>query len=50
MPPPPQGKAWFRVADTNLPAPKDFDPAADRRIEGSMYNVAPFSSVVMVAR
>ena len=50
LPPPPQGKAWFRVADTNLPAPKDFDPAADRRIEGSMYNVAPFSSVVMVAR
>jgi len=50
LPPPPQGKAWFRVADTNLSAPKDFDPAADRRIEGSMYNVAPFSSMVMVAR
>ena len=50
LPHPPQGKHWFRVADTNLPPPKDFDPKAGRKIEGRMYNVAPFSSIVMVAK
>jgi len=38
------------VADTNLPPPKDFDPKVGRKIEGRMYNVAPFSSIVMVAK
>jgi isoamylase len=50
LPHPPQGKSWFRVADTNLPPPKDFNPKADRKIQGRMYNVAPFSSIVMVAK
>mmetsp|Transcript_24096 Transcript_24096/g.67513 ORF Transcript_24096/g.67513 Transcript_24096/m.67513 type:complete len:185 (+) Transcript_24096:1173-1727(+) len=50
LPPPPPGQAWHRMADTNLATPKDFQPDAPRRIEGAVYNVAPFSSVLLVAR
>ena len=50
LPAPPPGKAWHRVADTNLYSPKDFNPDAIRRIEGAVYSVTPYSSILLVAK
>lgn len=42
----PDGHKWVRVVDTNLPAPKDFTPDADKALEAG-YNVMPFSSIML---
>ncbi|KAK9845743.1 hypothetical protein WJX81_001229 [Elliptochloris bilobata] len=49
LPPPPAGTSWARVADTNLPPPRDFDAAGARRVE-TAYTAAPFSSVLLSAK
>lgn len=46
IPPPPQRRHWFRVADTNLEAPNDFVPEGVSGI-GNTYNVAPYSSILL---
>ncbi|KAL3693890.1 hypothetical protein R1sor_007541 [Riccia sorocarpa] len=49
LPRPPDGKRWFRVADTNLPSPTDF---VFDGVEGvqETYNIAPFSSILLIAK
>jgi isoamylase len=49
LPPPPGGKTWHRVVDTNLPSPSDFTPAGESGC-GARYNVAPRASVMLVAK
>ena len=49
LPPPPAGAAWARVADSNLPPPRDFDAAGWTHVEAS-YTVAPFASVLLTAK
>lgn len=49
LPSPPQGRTWHRVVDTNLPAPADFVEEGAAGI-GERYNIAPFSSILLMAR
>ena len=49
LPPPPGGKSWHRVVDTNLPSPADFTPEGEPGC-GARYNVAPRGSVMLVAK
>ncbi|KDP41425.1 hypothetical protein JCGZ_15832 [Jatropha curcas] len=49
IPPPPSKRRWFRVADTNLKSPDDFVPEGVPGI-GSVYNVAPYSSILLEAK
>ena len=44
------GKQWHRVVDTNLPSPRDFDSEGSRKIEGTKYNIAPYSALVLVEK
>ncbi|KAH7429884.1 hypothetical protein KP509_09G069700 [Ceratopteris richardii] len=48
LPSPPQGKAWFRVIDTSLQSPADFEESGVPVPEAS-YNMAPFSAIVLLA-
>lgn len=49
LPPPPSGRQWYRVADTNLPSPDDFCEKGVAGV-GAHYNVAPFSSIMLHAK
>ena len=49
LPPPPSGRQWYRVADTNLLSPDDFCEEGVAGV-GAHYNVAPFSSVMLHAK
>jgi hypothetical protein len=49
LPPPPEGHAWLRAADTALPAPHDAALDECVAVEGSSYLVAPKAAVVLVA-
>ena len=49
LPPPPQGKRWARIVDTNLPSPQDFVAEGKFGVE-SRYNVAPRASVILMAK
>ena len=48
LPKPPAGCYWSRVADTNLPPPRDFDASADAPLSAS-YTFAPYSAVLVRA-
>jgi hypothetical protein len=50
LPPPPPGRKWARVVDTNLPSPRDFTPGGNAGIEGAAYGVAPHSAIMLVAK
>jgi isoamylase len=45
LPKPPAGCYWSRVADTNLPTPRDFDAAGDVPLSAS-YTFTPYSTVL----
>ena len=49
LPPPPGGKSWHRVVDTNLPPPADFVEHGEGGV-GARYNVAPRGAVMLVAK
>jgi isoamylase len=49
IPSPPQQRQWFRVVDTNLESPDDFASDGVPGI-GSMYRVAPYSSILLEAK
>jgi len=49
LPPPPDGKKWCRVVDTNLPSPRDMTPEGNSGLEGS-YNIVAYSSVMLMAK
>ncbi|XP_011626408.1 isoamylase 3, chloroplastic isoform X2 [Amborella trichopoda] len=49
MPPPPLGRKWFRVIDTNLLSPDDFVQDGVTGIKDA-YNVAPYSSILLEAK
>lgn len=49
LPPPPGGKSWHRVVDTNLPPPNDFIADGEGGV-GARYNVAPRGAVMLVAK
>jgi len=49
LPPPPGGKTWHRVVDTNLPSPEDFTPEGKPGC-GARYNVAPRGSLMLQAK
>ena len=48
LPPPPRGCDWRRVADTALPAPRDFD-GAGAKVVGASYTVAGHSILLLRA-
>ncbi|KNA12198.1 hypothetical protein SOVF_128120 isoform A [Spinacia oleracea] len=49
IPSPPQNKQWCRVVDTNLKSPEDFVAEGVPGIK-STYNVAPYSSILLLAK
>lgn len=50
LPEAPSGKRWSRVVDTNLwDQGKDFTPGGNAGVD-AMYNVQPFSSIVLMAK
>ncbi|CAN6466920.1 unnamed protein product [Victoria cruziana] len=49
IPSPPRKMKWFRVVDTNLPAPDDFVRNGVPGIKAT-YNVAPYSSILLIAK
>eukprot|EP00898_Chlorokybus_atmophyticus_P006597 jgi/Chlat1/6939/Chrsp52S06606 len=50
LPPcPNNNKRWVRLVDTNLPSPDDFIPEGVTGL-GATYNIAPYSSILLVAR
>ncbi|KAK9118662.1 hypothetical protein Scep_016755 [Stephania cephalantha] len=49
LPAPPSQRRWSRVVDTNLESPHDFVPEGVLGI-GSSYNMAPFSSILLLAK
>ena len=49
LPQAPDGRRWCRVVDTNLPAPRDIMPGGNNGVDPS-YGVAPFSSIILVAK
>ncbi|GJP38096.1 hypothetical protein CLOM_g22541 [Closterium sp. NIES-68] len=54
LPPPPPGRQWVRLADTNLPSPRDIVDdletiATNGRVISGTYNVAPQSTIVLLA-
>ncbi len=49
LPPPPPGRKWCRLVDTNLPPPKDFTPGGNSGVDG-VYGVQAFSSIVLIAK
>lgn len=49
LPPPPAGRKWARLVDTNLPPPRDFTPGGNAGVEGR-YGVAPHSAIVLVSK
>ncbi|CAI5940661.1 unnamed protein product [Closterium sp. NIES-64] len=54
LPPPPAGRQWVRLADTNLPSPRDIVDdletiATNGRVISGTYNVAPYSSLILLA-
>ncbi|CAI5984848.1 unnamed protein product [Closterium sp. NIES-64] len=54
LPPPPAGRQWVRLADTNLPSPRDIVDdletiATNGRVISGTYNVAPHSSLILLA-
>lgn len=48
LPPPPAGKRWARVVDTNLPSPRDFVPGGNSGV-APRYNFQSHSSVLLLA-
>lgn len=49
VPPPPSGKCWYRVVDTNLPSPDDFVVGGVPGVK-KVYEMAPYSGVVFHAK
>ncbi len=49
VPPPPSGKYWYRVVDTNLPSPEDFVVGGVPGVKG-VYKMAPYSGVLLHAK
>jgi len=49
LPPPPSGKKWCRVIDTNLASPKDFTVGGNGGVE-PVYGVEAFASIVLLAK
>ncbi|XP_031498374.1 isoamylase 3, chloroplastic isoform X2 [Nymphaea colorata] len=49
IPSPPHKRKWFRVVDTNLPAPDDFVRDGVPGVKAT-YNVAPYSSILLIAK
>lgn len=49
VPPPPSGKCWYRVVDTNLPSPDDFVVGGVPGIK-KVYDMAPYSAVLLHAK
>lgn len=49
LPPPPPGKKWCRVVDTNLPPPRDFTPGGNNGVD-STYGIQAFSSIMLIAK
>jgi len=49
LPPPPSGKKWCRIVDTNLPPPKDFTVGGNSGVE-PVYGVESFTSIVLIAK
>jgi hypothetical protein len=49
LPPPPPGRKWCRLVDTNLPSPRDFTPGGNKGVDSS-YGIQGHSCIVLVAR
>lgn len=49
VPPPPSGKCWYRVVDTNLPSPDDFIVGGVPGVK-KIYEMAPYSAVLLHAK
>uniref|UniRef100_A0A0D6R0S4 isoamylase n=1 Tax=Araucaria cunninghamii TaxID=56994 RepID=A0A0D6R0S4_ARACU len=49
VPPPPSGKCWYRLVDTNLPAPNDFI-SGGVPFKETIYNVAPYAAILLHAK
>jgi isoamylase len=49
LPPPPQGKKWCRVVDTNLPSPKDFTSGGNSGVD-MVYGIEAYSSIMLIAK
>jgi len=49
LPPPPSGKKWCRLVDTNLPSPRDWTDGGNGGVAGE-YKMASFSSILLVAK
>ena len=50
LPEPPAGGQWRRIADTNLPSPKDFDASGARTIDTpGVYRMAPYSAILLMS-
>jgi isoamylase len=49
LPPPPAGKKWCRVVDTNLPPPKDFTPGGNAGVD-PVYGIQAHSTVLLLAK
>ena len=49
LPPPPHGKRWARIVDTNFPSPEDFIAEGKLGVE-ARYNVAPRGCIILMAK
>lgn len=49
LPPPPSGKKWCRVVDTNLPSPRDYTPGGNAGVDAN-YLMQPYSSILLLAK
>ncbi|RYR42013.1 hypothetical protein Ahy_A08g038463 isoform C [Arachis hypogaea] len=49
LPTPPTKRSWFRVVDTNLVSPDDFN-LDGLPCKGNTYNIAPYSSILLEAK
>jgi isoamylase len=48
LPPPPSGRKWCRLIDTNLPPPRDFTPGGNNGVDCT-YGVQGHAVIVLVA-
>ncbi len=49
LPPAPGGMRWCRLADTNLPSPRDFTPGGNQGVD-SIYGLEGFSAIMLIAK
>ena len=49
LPPPPAGKKWCRLADTNLPSPRDWTVGGNNGVDGT-YTMQSNSAILLIAK